>query len=76
MKTLLLALAALAVELATNRWSDQMRITLVGFGAELAMIAPDRVTAVDDLDEALPDLEARAGQLEQARPWFDRVAPL
>jgi hypothetical protein len=60
------ALAALAVELATNRWSDQMRITLVGFGAELAMIAPDRVTAVDDLDEALPDLEARAGQLEQA----------
>jgi hypothetical protein len=60
------ALAALAVELATNRWSDQMRITLVGFGAELVMIAPDRVTAVDDLDEALPDLEARAGQLEQA----------
>jgi hypothetical protein len=59
-------LAALAVELATNRWSDQMRITLVGFGAELAMIAPDRVTAVDSLDEALPDLEARAGQLEQA----------
>jgi hypothetical protein len=60
------ALAALAVELATNRWSDQMRITLVGFGSELAMIAPDRVTAVDDLDEALPELEARAGQLEQA----------
>jgi hypothetical protein len=60
------ALAALAVELATNRWSDQMRITLVGFGAELAMIAPDRVTAVDNLDEALPGLEARAGQLEQA----------
>ncbi len=60
------ALAALAVELATNRWSDQMRITLVGFGAELAMIAPDRVTAVDSLDEALPGLEERAGQLEQA----------
>jgi hypothetical protein len=60
------ALAALAVELATNRWSDQMRITLVGFGSELAMIAPDRVTAVDELDEALPELEARAGQLEQA----------
>jgi hypothetical protein len=60
------ALAALAVELATNRWSDQMRITLVGFGPELAMIAPDRVTALDSLDEALPELEARAGQLEQA----------
>ena len=60
------ALAALAVELATNRWSDQMRITLVGFGPELAMIAPDRVTATDTLDEALPELEARADQLEQA----------
>ena len=60
------ALAALAVELATNRWSDQMRITLVGLGAELAMIAPDRVTAVDGLDEALPGLEERASQLEQA----------
>ena len=43
-----------------------MRITLVGFGAELAMIAPDRVTAVATLDEALPELEARAAEVEQA----------
>jgi len=60
------ALAALAVELATNRWSDQMRITLVGFGEELAMIAPARVTAVATLDEALPRLQARATEIEQA----------
>ncbi len=60
------ALAALAVELVTNRWSDQMRVTLVGFGPELAMIAPDRVVAVETVDEALPELEARATQLEQA----------
>ena len=60
------ALAALAVELATNRWSDQMRITLVGFGEELTMIAPDRVTAVAALDEALPALQARAAEVEQA----------
>jgi hypothetical protein len=60
------ALAALAVELATNRWSDQMRITLVGFGEELAMIAPGRVTAVAALDEALPELQARATEIEQA----------
>ena len=58
-------LAALAVELATSRWSDQMRITLVGFGEELAMIAPDRVTAVATLDEALPGLQARAAEIEQ-----------
>ncbi|GII82656.1 hypothetical protein Ssi03_06460 [Sphaerisporangium siamense] len=54
------ALAALAVELATNRWSDGMRVTLVGFGADLTMIAPDRVRAVGSLAEALPDLESRA----------------
>lgn len=60
------ALAALAVELATNRWSDRMRITLVGFGAELTMLAPDRVTAVATLDEALPAMEARAAEIEQA----------
>ncbi len=53
-------LSAMAMELATNRWSDEMRLTLVGFGPELADIAPDRVVAVDSLDEALPAMEARA----------------
>ena len=61
------ALAAIAVELATNSWSDRMRITLVGFGTELTMLAPERVTAVRTLDEALPELEERAVELEQAR---------
>jgi len=60
------ALAALAVELATNRWSDRMRITLVGFGEELTMLAPDRVTAVASLDEALPAMETRTAEIEQA----------
>ncbi|SFI10932.1 transcriptional activator domain-containing protein [Streptosporangium canum] len=54
------ALAALAVELATNRWSDRMLITLVGFGEELAVIAPDRVRCVGGLAELLPELEATA----------------
>ncbi len=53
-------LSALAVELATNRWSDRMRLTLVGFGDELTMIAPERVRSVGTLGEALPALEARA----------------
>ena len=60
------ALAALAVELATNRWSDRMQVTLVGFGEELVMLAPERVTAVATLDEALPAMEARAAEVEQA----------
>jgi hypothetical protein len=57
------ALAALAVELVTNRWSDQMRVTLVGFGADLATIAPHRVRVVGSLAEALPELESRAEEL-------------
>ncbi|WP_250562092.1 bacterial transcriptional activator domain-containing protein [Sphaerisporangium fuscum] len=54
------ALAALAVELATNRWSDQMRVTLVGFGDDLATIAPHRVRVAGSLADVLPELEARA----------------
>ncbi|MEU6729027.1 bacterial transcriptional activator domain-containing protein [Nonomuraea wenchangensis] len=59
------ALAAIAVELATNRWSDRMRVTLVGFGEELTAIAPDRIRAVGGLAEVLPELEAAAAPREQ-----------
>ncbi|MEU7896879.1 BTAD domain-containing putative transcriptional regulator [Nonomuraea sp. NPDC049152] len=59
------ALAALAVELATNRWSDEMRITLVGFGEELTAIAPDRVSSVGSLSEALPELEKMAAPRQE-----------
>ncbi|TDD61558.1 bacterial transcriptional activator domain-containing protein, partial [Actinomadura rubrisoli] len=64
------ALAAIAMELATNRWSDHMRITLVGFGMEfgegLAEIAPDRIRAVPTLADALPELEGRGEEVRQA----------
>ena len=56
-------LAALAVELVTSRWSDRMRVTLVGFGSGLENIAPDRVTVAATLDEALPGLERRSAEL-------------
>ncbi|MEV0148098.1 BTAD domain-containing putative transcriptional regulator [Nonomuraea sp. NPDC050733] len=59
------ALAALAVELATNRWSDRMSITLVGFGEELTAIAPERVRAVGSLAEVLPELEAAAAPRQE-----------
>jgi len=52
-------LSALAVELATNRWSDDMRITLVGFGEELAELAPDRIRTAGSLAEVLPEFEER-----------------
>jgi hypothetical protein len=57
------ALAAMAVELATNRWSDRMELVLVGFGDELRLLAPDRVTARATLAEALPLLEERAARV-------------
>jgi hypothetical protein len=60
------ALSALAVELVTNRWSDQMQVTLVGFGDGLAELAPDRVRIVRTLDEALPELERRSAELRDA----------
>jgi hypothetical protein len=60
------ALSALAVELVTNRWSDQMRVTLIGFGDGLAEISPERVDVARNLDEILPDVERRAGQVRDA----------
>ena len=59
-------LAAVVVELATNRWSDHMRITLVGFDEELALVAPDRIRVVGSLAEALPELEGRSEEVRQA----------
>jgi hypothetical protein len=59
------ALAALAVELITSRWSDGMQVTLVGFGAELKPIAPDRLRVVEDIDAVLPELERRATALDR-----------
>ncbi|HZE33017.1 MAG TPA: hypothetical protein VE198_16470 [Actinoallomurus sp.] len=59
-------LAAVAVELATNRWSDHMRVTLVGFDEELALVAPDRIRVVRSLTEVLPELEGRSEEVRQA----------
>ncbi|MFC0864899.1 hypothetical protein ACFHYQ_21635 [Sphaerimonospora cavernae] len=69
------ALSALAVELATNRWSDDMRITLVGFGEELTALAPERIRTAGSLAEVLPELESTAAEAGSpdgdARPGGD-----
>jgi hypothetical protein len=65
-------LAAITVELVTSRWSGPITITLVGFGADLAVLAPEQVTAVGTLAEALPALLARAELADEslpAQPW-------
>jgi hypothetical protein len=60
------ALAAIAVELVTSRWSDRMRVTLVGFGAGLEHISPERAVVSPTLEAALADLEDRAAALSDS----------
>ncbi|MBV9383920.1 MAG: hypothetical protein JO242_25055, partial [Streptosporangiaceae bacterium] len=69
------ALAALAVELVTNRWSDRMRVTLVGFAGDLSLISSERVRALPSIEAALPELEQRAAEVEHAlaTSGFDSV---
>jgi hypothetical protein len=60
------ALTAMAVELATSRWSGPIALTLVGFAADLTALAPDRVSAVGTLAEALAALAASAELVEES----------
>jgi hypothetical protein len=60
------ALAAIAVELVTNCWSDRMKVTLVGFGEGLEAISPERAKVTPSLDAALADLEDRAEALSDS----------
>jgi hypothetical protein len=56
--------------LVTSRWPDRIRVTLVGLGDGLELIAPDRVTIARSLDEALPELERRGADLNgQLSAW-------
>lgn len=59
-------LASVAAELATSAWADRMTLTLVGYGAELAELAPARVRQVDDIDELLEGMAAETGRRRDA----------
>jgi hypothetical protein len=67
--------AAAAVELVTNRWSDDMRVTLVGFGSALAPISEDRLRCVDSLDDVVEGITDRlsAGRQELSASGIDSV---
>jgi Bacterial transcriptional activator domain/LysM domain len=51
--------ASVAVELATNPWSDTVMVTMVGFGDALDGLAPGRLRHADTLDGVLADVEER-----------------
>jgi hypothetical protein len=57
--------AAAAVELVTNRWSDDMRVTLVGFGSALAPISEERLRCVDSLADVIEGVTDRLSASRQ-----------
>jgi Bacterial transcriptional activator domain len=60
------ALAGMAAELATSRHVDAMRLTLVGVGKGIEVLAPGRVEAVCSMTEALPLVAAHIGGVSDA----------
>ena len=50
---------SIAIELATSTWSDDVRVTLVGFEDDPSPVAPDRLRLVTSVEQALADLASR-----------------
>ncbi|WP_049807046.1 BTAD domain-containing putative transcriptional regulator [Pseudofrankia inefficax] len=58
---------SIAVELATNRWSDALRVYLVGFGDDPSVIAPGRLRTVETVEAALAELATHQRQRVNAQ---------
>ena len=54
----------IAAELAHNTWSDTVDVILVGFGAEMTTLNPERLTHTDHLNDAVE---------EAKRAWTDAL---
>ncbi len=53
------AAVSIAVELATNPWSNDLRVYMTGFSGRLVPIAPDRLRSSTSLGDVLDELESR-----------------
>lgn len=53
---------AIAVELATNRWSDRVQVTGVDLPRDLEALPAERYLAAPSLDEVLPRLQERRAE--------------
>lgn len=58
-------LVHLAVELATNTWSDHLQVTLVGWGAELVTLNPDRLSHLPDVADVTTLVQGRVNDTRQ-----------
>lgn len=56
----------IAAELAVNAWSDQLSVTMVGFGEDMVALNPDRLRHTTDLDGAAVALRAEMATAVQA----------
>ncbi|GAA4660122.1 LysM peptidoglycan-binding domain-containing protein [Arthrobacter cryoconiti] len=57
------ALTALAIELACSKWSEELRVSIVGFAPELpSAFDTGRVRYIKDVQELVSNLAARAAQ--------------
>jgi len=56
----------IAAELAVNAWSDQLSVTMVGFGEEMLDLNPDRLRHTTDLDSAAAALRCELATAVQA----------
>ena len=57
---------SLAVELATNLWSEGAHVSMVGFGDDLSSLAPARLSYWVRLDDALDEVTRRTDAQVQA----------
>ncbi|MFI5733159.1 BTAD domain-containing putative transcriptional regulator [Kribbella sp. NPDC051587] len=57
---------SLAVELATNLWSEGAHVSMVGFGDDLSLLAPGRLSYWVRLDAALAEVTRRTDAQVQA----------
>lgn len=54
--------AAIAVQLATNRWADDLRVTAYSMPPGLAEIAGDRIRLAENLEDVVPEFDASRRQ--------------
>lgn len=53
----------IAAELSHNTWSEQLEVTLVGFGEEMAQLNPARLSHTEDLAEAIIAVRSQFDQI-------------
>lgn len=68
----------MAAELAHNSWSELLQVTLVGIGAEMADMYPERLTYADDPERALASATTQLRSITQndAEVLTGRTAPV